>query len=97
MATDKSKLESLEAQILAIRLDQLEDKTSKYDQLIEKLADSQIKSDNRIIRLEEQEEHMNAQLERLISANSLQNKLLVAMVTASFGTLATLLIKALGH
>lgn len=95
MASDKSKLESLEAQILAIRIDQLEDKTVKYDQIMEKIADSHIKLSTRVVRLEENEDHMTKQIDKLVDSNSLQNKLLAAMVTASVGTLITLLFKAI--
>lgn len=95
MAADKSKLESLEAQILEIRIAQLESKGEKYDVLLEKLADSQVKLTGRVIRLEENEENAARQIERLVSSSSLQNKLLVAIVTASIGTLITLLLKAL--
>lgn len=95
MAADKSKLESLEAQILEIRIAQLESKSEKYDALLEKLADAQVKLSGRVIRLEENEEQAARQIERLVNSSNLQNKLLVAIVTASVGTLATLLMKAL--
>lgn len=94
MSDDTKKLEQLEARFLEFRIGKLEEQQRRYDNLNEKVADALSKLTGRVVQLEANEENYAAQLKQLNESNKVQNKLLVAIVTASAGTLITLLLKA---
>jgi hypothetical protein len=94
MSDDTKKLEQLEARFLEFRIGKLEEQQRRYDNLNEKVADALSKLTSRVVQLEANEENYAAQLKQLNDSNKVQNKLLVAIVTASAGTLITLLLKA---
>jgi hypothetical protein len=95
MSDDTKKLEQLEARFLEFRIGKLEEQQRRYDSLNEKVADALTRLTGRVVQLEANEENYAAQLKQLNESNKVQNKLLVAIVTASAGTLITLILKAL--
>lgn len=99
MAKDdsKSQIETLEAKILEIRIQQLEDSDKKFEKTLEKLADIQHTMAEKIVQLDTNSAYFGKQLNELLLANRTQNKLLMTIATTAVGTLMTLLVKAIFH
>lgn len=82
--------------VLEHQVESLERRIDKYDEILQAITKSNELLSGKIIYLETQEDHHTKQLESLSQNNKLQTKLLMAIVTASAGTLVSLVLKSLG-
>lgn len=92
------QLHTLEAKILEMRITRLEEQYNKqgdkYDQLLEKLTDSNNLLTHRVVAIETNMDNIDVVLKKLGDDNKLQNKLLTAVAAASIGTLVTIILKS---
>lgn len=94
---NQNRIDVLEREILEIKIKQLEkefNKTqAKYEEIIQKLAESQSLLANKIIALEMKEQAVADQLSKMLDSTKTQGRLLLAIATSCVGAIATVLIK----